>query len=363
MKLINSLDYINKKIKELNLPYFECIVKKNSKTIFKYKYTKSKKDYSLLYMYSMSKVITSVAFMQLVSKEKVKLNDNVSKYLDGYKDLKLLNKEKVNKDIKIINLLTMTSGLDYNKNRKAILEHVRNNKDSNTISICEQFAKDGLCFIPSSKFQYSLSIDVIAAIIEKIEGIKFSTYIERNIFTPLKMYNSTFNHNNFNKEAYKEYGLVNNKLKIQKRYYNYFFPSNNYESGGAGLISTIDDYSKFIDSLANRTNKILDDKYVDQIARVLVKDTPFNEGVNEFSKSSEEYGYGLGVRVRKIDSKYGIPKGEFGWDGALGSYCLCDRKNKISIVMGLTIQNWPNYIKDFHIALANNIYKDIFNKK
>ena len=88
-----------------------------------------------------------------------------------------------------------------------------------------------------------------------------------------------------------------------------------------------------------------------------VKNTPFCAEVQEYSKSSKEYGYGYAVRVRKYDSEEGITKGEFGWDGASGSYCLCDRKNNISIVIGLNIQAWPTYVKDLHIKLAKLLYK------
>lgn len=57
---------------------------------------------------------------------------------------------------------------------------------------------------------------------------------------------------------------------------------------------------------------------------------------NEFVKNSLtwltiDYGYGLGVRVREKDSEFGVKKGEFGWDGACGSYWLSDIDSGVSV--------------------------------
>ena len=182
--------------------------------------------------------------------------------------------------------------------------------------------------------------------------------MQLHIFDRLGMKNSTFEQSwSLVEKCREEYRQNDTTLKLEKtnRVYSNFHPNKNYESGGAGLISTINDYSLFADSLAN-DNILISDKSKDMISTIYVSDTPFDESVKEYSKSSDEYGYGLAVRVRKCDSKDGIPAGEFGWDGATGSYSLIDRKNNISIVMGLTIQNWPSYVTDLHIKIANAVY-------
>ena len=352
-------EFIKNKIKELKLPYFYCLVKKENKVIYTLRY--SHDDNDMLRMYSMSKPITAVAIMQLYEKGQLDIYDNVAKYLKGYDDLKLIDGSKVDKPITIYNLLTMTSGLDYNLNRKEILKLKEKDNNASTVKICEVMAKDGLLFTPGSDYQYSLSFDVLAAITEKVSKQKFSTYVKENIFKPLGMNNSTFVYNPIlSKKCVDEYINKDKKLVKIKPLYEGFFPTKNYESSGAGLISTVKDYSLFISSLANRENKILKDESVDLMSKVYVQVTPFNEAVQEYSKASNEYGYGFGVRVRKVKSK-NIPIGEFGWDGATGSYSLCDRKNKISIVMGLSIASWPNYLKDFHIVIAKEIYQEIFS--
>ena len=72
-----------------------------------------------------------------------------------------------------------------------------------------------------------------------------------------------------------------------------------------------------------------------------------------------DYAYGLGVRVRTAAHECGIPVGEFGWDGAAGSYILVDTDNAISIVIGLNILEWPKVFRGEHIEIAKRIYKEL----
>ena len=366
MKLTRTTEFLKNKIIELKLPYFSCIIKKDGQIIFDYCHEENDKGNDLLLMYSMSKPITAIALMQLVEKGLVNLDDKVSKYLPNFENLNnITTNQKIFRDVKIWNLLSMTSGLDYDFSRKSVQDLLKKNSLANTVEICSCLAKDGLLFNPGERFQYSLSMDVIAAIIEVVTKKQFSLYVKENIFDKLGMNKSSFKQDlNLVNKCRKEYCPSNDLSNLIPKDYLYknFFPSKNYESGGAGLISTINDYSLFADSLANRENIIIKDDTVNDLAKIWISETPFNESVKEYSKSSKDYGYGLGVRVRKSNSIEGIPQGEFGWDGAAGCYFLVDRKNHISIVMGLTISSWPLYLNDFHIALVKNIYTDIFKK-
>lgn len=356
-----TISFINKLIKKYKLPYFECLVKKEGKEIFRFKYDKDNLKSNLLRMYSMSKPITAVAVLQLVEKGKINLNDNISKYIENMPELFLIsNGSKVKKPITVHNLLSMTSGLDYNLDRPSIVKAAHDNKEISTLELCPYIFSDGLQFIPGTDIFYSLSFDVLAGIIEKASGMKFSSYIEKNIFKPLGMKESTFaNDINFSIKTRNEFDAGDGSLLPSRPHYKWFFPSKNYESGGAGLISTVDDYSLFIDSLANRTNKIISDSSIDLMSKVYVENSPISKEIMNFSRLKEDYGYGYGVRVRKYKTEEGIPVGEFGWDGAAGSFLLCDRENNVSIVIGLNVFGWPSYLKDFHINISKLIYQEI----
>ena len=353
-----STKFIKSKIKELEIPYFNIVVCKDGEKVFNYRESKYKDDNDLLTMYSMTKVITSVAFMQLVEKKMVKITDPVSKYLSGYKNLKLLNGNKVKKEMTIKHLLTMTAGLDYDHNRPALVSLLKKTKNPNTIDVCETFAKDGLVSEPGEKFNYSLCADVVGAIIEKVSKQTFSSYIEEHIFKPCGMKNSTVETNLklLNKtvpDVYFKNGKATNIEKISRL----VKLSKNFSSGGASLISTPEDFSKFLNALLE--GKLISKKSLDLIDFSHIKETPFCLDVQKYSIASFDYGYGFLVRVRQVESPHGMPVGEFGWDGAAGSYCLCDRKNNISIVMGMNIQDWPNYIKDLHVKIVEQIYDEL----
>ena len=73
----------------------------------------------------------------------------------------------------------------------------------------------------------------------------------------------------------------------------------------------------------------------------------------------DDYGYGLGVRVRKRATDWGLPVGEFGWDGAAGTYIMADPINKISIVIGMHLRGWPNVFKGEHLRLVQCVYEDM----
>ena len=73
----------------------------------------------------------------------------------------------------------------------------------------------------------------------------------------------------------------------------------------------------------------------------------------------KDYDYGLGVRVRREPLECGIPKGEFGWDGAAGSYVLVDTDNGISVTMGMNILDWPKIFSGEHLAIAKLIYEGL----
>ena len=332
MDFNSTSKFINEKIKELKIPYFNIIVCKNGEKVYSFKKSKYKENNDLLTMYSMTKVITSVAFMQLVEKKLVKIDDPVSKYLKGYKNLKLLNGKPVKKEMTIKHLLTMTAGLDYDYNRPALLALLKKTKNPNTIDLCETFAKDGLVSEPGKMFNYSLCADVVGAIIEKVSKQKFSSYVKQHIFKPCKMRNSTVKTSpRILAKTIPDTILKNGKIVETPKYANLVNLSKNFSSGGASLISTPEDYSKFLNALLK--GKLISKKSLDLIDFSYNKETPFCLDAQKYSIASFDYGYGFLVRVRQIESPHGMPVGEFGWDGAAASYCLCDRKNNISIVM------------------------------
>ena len=69
-----------------------------------------------------------------------------------------------------------------------------------------------------------------------------------------------------------------------------------------------------------------------------------------------DYGYGYGVRVRMKPTAWGLPAGEYGWDGAAGTYLMVDPVNRISVVIGMHVRNWPYCFRHEHLNLVKEIY-------
>ena len=133
-----------------------------------------------------------------------------------------------------------------------------------------------------------------------------------------------------------------------------------YFSGGAGLVSTVDDLSLFLDALSCgesregyrllkvETLRLL---HTEQLS-FLAKDPSFG------CSSGPGYGYGLGVRTL-VDKSQGqkSPIGEFGWDGAAGCYTLCDTKNGLSIAFTTQVLGWVGVPGMSHAPIRDGVYE------
>ena len=121
------------------------------------------------------------------------------------------------------------------------------------------------------------------------------------------------------------------------------------------MISTLDDYGLFANAVV--TNKLLKPETINliktpQFERIDVK--------NSFTcVQGDDYTYGLGERVRIKKDSSKIPLGEFGWDGAAGSYVLFDSENKLTIVVTMSLLNWPDIFIGEHLKIASLIYANI----
>lgn len=341
---------------QLGLPYLDVACYHGHARVFRYYAGKRTKGNEHLCMYSCSKPITCVAALRLCEKGLISLDDSVEKYLSAAGDLTVCNGGEITRckeKLKIKHLFTMTAGLDYNALKQPVVELLKNNKKAGTVEVCNAFLRSPLLFEPGSEYRYSLCHDVLAAIVEKASGEQFSEFVEREIFLPLGMVNSSFSAVPKWKTA-KMYGFSNGKIKKAKGY----APTTKlYESGGAGLISCVDDYGVFADALAcggmaKNGYRLLGKETVELMRTVQDEARGFS------CAQGDDYGYGLGVRVRTADTDFGLPVGEFGWDGMAGSYVMIDPKNHVSVFIGMHLKSWTEIFKGKHLEIVESIYRD-----
>ncbi len=368
-KLESYLDSLSEKYR---IPATDIIVRREHEVIFRHmtgfsdsraKHPTSEND--LYWMYSISKLFTCTAIMQLIEERKLSLNDNLSDFLPEFKHMLVADSSglsQARQQITIENLLTMCAGLSYNINLQSIKDlQQASNHGASTRAFVSLLAKEPLLFHPGEHFQYSFCHDVLAAVLEVIENTSFSTYLEKKIFSPLGIKDTGFiPDKNKARRLQAQYTLcenLNHFVEIVNT--NPFRLSDNYESGGAGLISSANDVSLLLDALANdgvaeNGNRILSAKSIEMMRENRLSEkaqTDFN------LLGRKGYSYGLGVRTL-IDKNYSLsPIGEFGWDGAAGSYALIDPENKVSIFFAAHILGFRAFPHEIHPKIRNFVYE------
>lgn len=373
-KLKNCMDKI---VQEYNTPGVDCIVFKDHEMVFRYfagmsdiENNKKMNGNELYLIFSMTKMLTCTAALQLFEQGKYLMSDPLSKYLPEFGKMKIsadeLNLEnsakittgsilgesvKTRQDgyaknqITIKDLFTMSAGLDYELGDEGIKQALAEGKTS-TRELVGAMSKKTLGFEPGTRYRYSLCHDVLGALIEVWSGQKLSEYMKKHIFEPLNMTNTFF-------------GVAKEEAQLARMAARYTFDENKkpkrlplecvynlseeYESGGAGLTSCPEDYAIFLDALAcggiGKTGKrILSSASVELMGTNHLK----GKQCDDFNLVRPGYGYGLGVRthIDKATSGSLSPVGEFGWDGAAGSFSMVDTKNKISLTYFQHIHNW-----------------------
>ena len=348
-------------------------------------------DNTIYRIWSMTKPIVAVAALQLIEKNLMKLEDPITKYLPEFNNLKVLRKQNSNiedvEDVKIYptikDLFLHTAGFSYNFLADPVGKEYDQlrlfNSDTTTLKDeIEILARAPLLFQPKMSWRYSVSMDVLARIVEIINNDTLQNILKKNIFDPLEMNDTGFmipkDKQNRLMETYefdplqiKLSKLISDPQKIGN--YGYPVGEKNYARGGHGLFSSLSDYSSFSQMLNNgksfkghvilkektlelMTKNFLESKYFPlEIATIgTVKDENY---VNDL----EAYGWGLGFRTLLDPSKNNNlgSVGEFGWAGAASTYFLVDNSKQMSaVIMTQVLFGNPDLSRDFYKYIYSN---------
>ena len=292
-------------------------------------------------IYSCSKPITVTALMQLWEKGLFKLEDKLSDYMPEFAEMTVRTPEGIKKaenPIYIHNLFSMTAGFNYDLQAPALLQ-LRADTENRcpTQEVARYLAKDPLEFEPGTMFRYSLCHDVLAALLEVLTGEKFGDYVKAHIFEPLGMNDSDF------LLPMEDYSAIIPLYRSTSSgevipHFAGNVPSYRigveHASGGAGCVSTVEDYMKFAEALREGERLLKRDTI-----QLMTTDRLTEEQRNSFLKRfSANYGYGLGMRV----AVEGLGRSDFGWGGAAGAYLAIDLPHKISIFYAQHVTLPPN---------------------
>ena len=321
---------------------------------------------TLYFLFSASKPITCASALRLVERGLLDLKAPLSEYMPEFAHLTVDDgvnpPHEAKNPITVRDLFCMANGYSY---EYAFSEHKISEMQGQpcpTVPTIKQLAKLPLRFEPHTKFAYGLGHDMLAALVEVVSGKKFRDYVKENVFEPLGMVNSHMHVTPDDRGGRLAaiYQMNDGKTSRCPNQDNSHIYGEEYDSGGAGIISCPADYIKFAMTMTRRgispdgSYQLLKPETVD-----LMRTPQLNDGELASFAACNQYGYsyGLGVRTHVDPATSGrlSPVGEFGWDGALGAFVSFDPANKISIVYIQSVYSTPHPVN--HKDILNTVYK------
>lgn len=309
-------------------------------------------------LYSQTKPVTAAAIMLLASEGRIDLASAVEDYLPEFKNGHVNQngtRQNVQRKITVRDLLNMTSGISYpdaategGRQSEAVFKELDDrlytDHPMSTREFSEKMGKIDLCFEPGQEFKYGASADILGALVEVVSGESFGTFLQKNFFDPLEMKETGFYVPEKNQKrlarVYEEtkQGLVEVQTNhLGLRYNRDVAPA--FESGGAGLCSTLDDYSKFGQMLINdgmyQGRRIMMPQAVRFMTHGGLTPSQMVQLHNGWDWMSG-YTYGNLMRVCHNESETSVfaSKGEYGWDGWLGTFFSNEPQHGITMIFG-----------------------------
>ncbi len=304
--------------------------------------------------YSMTKPVTGAAMMILYEQGKWLPNDPIAKYIPEFAHLKVFN--GVDADGKMIlvdpehpptmrELMSHTAGFTYGFFGDSPVDVMyRDSKvlqSANLQEMIDKLTKIPLLYQPGKKWVYSVSMDIEGYIVEKLSGKPLPEFFHDNIFTPLGMKDAAFyvpaNERGRFATLYdsnKEDGLDLNPGSATG-----YSSQPTLASGGGGMVSTIEDYYRFAQMMADGGE--LNGKRILASASVRLMTTnhlPASLLTGEFGIGAQQmrpgFGYGYNCAVEYDPQEANLPegKGTFLWDGAAGTWFWVDPTNDIVFI-------------------------------
>ncbi|WP_091016344.1 MULTISPECIES: serine hydrolase domain-containing protein [Paenibacillus] len=348
------------RITSWRIPWAEVLVMHRNDTVFHYRngYANLEEktpigDGAIFNLYSMTKIMTCVAGLQLVEKGEMLLSDPLSDYLPEYAEMTLkktmangeIRLEKATRAITVRDLFTMTAGFSYNVDCPSIQEAVKSTDGTlPTRDFARALAKEPLLFEPGTHWNYSMCHDVLGALVEVVSGKRFGTYLRDEITGPLGMNDTAFNLNDEQqKRLIPQYAYNDELEKAVRMDGNGFRVGTELESGGAGLLSTVSDYARFLNALTGHGTSPEGVRILSQASVELMRTDHLNEMTRADYSWDHMYGYGYGLGVRTHISKAGSgslsPIGEFGWSGAAGCMAIIDPDSELTVMYAQHLLN------------------------
>ncbi|MFM9936748.1 MAG: serine hydrolase domain-containing protein [Novosphingobium sp.] len=306
---------------------------------------------------SMTKALTSMAFMMLLEEGKVALDDPVTRvlpefaglgmYAGGGGEAPFAPARPATSVMRMVDLLTHMSGLTYGiQNRTNVDAAYRKARldghpslPSNDHFIAE-LAKLPLEFDPGTGWNYSVGTDVLGVIVARLSGVSLGEFLQQRILTPLGMVDTGFfcppeKAHRLTDSWYYAPGEAPKLLDVAEKSNTLRTPR--FESGGGGLLSTTADYHRFCAALVAGGIPLISPK---TLALMTANYLPGGADLTTLSRSlfSEAgnagvgFGLGFGVVIDPVKTLVQGTKGEFHWGGIHSTAFFVDPVEKLHMV-------------------------------
>jgi CubicO group peptidase (beta-lactamase class C family) len=325
---------------------------------------------------SQTKAITSVALLILFEEGKFLLDDPVSKYIPAFKQTQVLDDydkqtltyqtHPAGSPITIRQLMTHTAGIPYEhplQEKPEFKVPFFTSTDRETLKeVIPRLAARPLMAEPGSGFVYGLSIDVLGYLVEVLSGMSLAEYMKTRIFDPLGMQDTYF----FLPEV-KTKRLVElyskakpeDKLTLHtNELYRNFAVSGakTYYSGGAGLVSTVEDYAKFCQMILNggtfNGKQILSRKTIEML---------HHNQIGEYMVWDRKDKFSFGLQLITDQSLYGdnTSVGALTWSGLYCTEFTIDPKEDLILLVFTNVQPYAHYqefVRKFRIGVYGALH-------
>lgn len=310
---------------------------------------------SIFRLYSMTKPITATSVMMLLERGEIDLFDPVSRYIPGFNNPQVENNGEwvpASREVNIHDLLNMTSGLVYGGTDQAgqytealfqeMNERLYGENPMSTLEFANRLGQGPLSFEPGSSWQYGTSADILGAIVESVSGMRYGEFLQKEIFDPLEMKDTGFwlpeEKRSRLVKTYQDDGAGGLKLFAETHLgiQHQMDQQPAFESGGAGLASTIDDAARFTTMLMNQGScngiQLLRPRTVQYLTSAALTDWQ-QKGFDTWH-TFRGYSYGNQMRIMTNPEKAGLigSSGEYGWEGWLGAYFCNSPQDGLTIL-------------------------------
>lgn len=325
---------------------------------------------SIFRIYSMTKPITSVAFMMLVEEGRVSLSDPVSRFIPGWAGLEVFEGGElgsyrtapVKRPMQMVDLLRHTAGLSYLIQQGGKLDDAYRKLGLGLKTDLDEFiagiAGLPLEFSPGEAWHYSAATDVLGYLVGKIAGVPFEQFVKSRILEPLGMVDTDFFVPAEKVGRFMPcYALTEQGRVIFNAVEgSHYLGAPRFVSGGGGLVGTAADYLRFCRLLLRGGEldgvRLISPKTLELMT---MNHLPGGADIASLSRSaiarsesgSAGVGFGLGFAVTLDPTLTLVPGnvGDFYWGGAAGTYFWIDPLEDLAVVFMTQTLYYPDRVR------------------